>query len=124
MITQTDQAGRKLPKMRRLGVILVVAGATVLHAFGWFLVQNQAAPPNVLGPLASVSFSPINPNQSGETDLTTEEQIKSDLAVIAHHGVPIVGGDDRKRQRPVVAACAVDLFGEDRLDVARLEGAR
>ncbi len=61
----------------------MVALATALHAVGWFLAQERVAPPNVLGPLASVSFSPINPNKDAETDTTTAAQIRSDLAVIA-----------------------------------------
>src|SRR4029079_13387475 len=35
------------------------------------------------GPLASVSFSPINPSNDGEADFTSAVQIRSDLAVIA-----------------------------------------
>jgi exo-beta-1,3-glucanase (GH17 family)/cellulose synthase/poly-beta-1,6-N-acetylglucosamine synthase-like glycosyltransferase len=69
--------------MRSVGVVLMVALATALHAVGWFLAQERVAPPNVLGPLASVSFSPINPNKDAETDTTTAAQIRSDLAVIA-----------------------------------------
>lgn len=69
--------------MRRIGVIVVVALATVLHGLGWYLAQERATPPNVVGPLASVSFSPISRGADGEKDFTTEEQIRSDLAVIA-----------------------------------------
>jgi exo-beta-1,3-glucanase (GH17 family)/cellulose synthase/poly-beta-1,6-N-acetylglucosamine synthase-like glycosyltransferase len=69
--------------MRSVGVVLMVALATALHAVGWFLAQERVAPPNVVGPLASVSFSPINPNSDAETDTTTAAQIRSDLAVIA-----------------------------------------
>ena len=77
-----DQAER-LPEMRSVGVVLVVALATVLHAAGWFLVHERVSPPNVVGQLASVSFSPIAAGQDGEKDVTSEEQIRSDLAVIA-----------------------------------------
>ena len=71
--------------MRSIGVVLVVAIATALHAVGWYLAQESVAPPNVIGQLASVSFSPINPDSNGEVDRTTAAQIKSDLAVIAPH---------------------------------------
>ena len=77
-----DQAER-LPEMRSVGVVLVVALATVLHAAGWFFVHERVSPPNVVGQLASVSFSPIAAGQDGEKDVTSEEQIRSDLAVIA-----------------------------------------
>src|SRR5262245_37302056 len=69
--------------MPRIGVIFVVAIATLLHALAWFLAQEQASPPNVWGPLASVSFSPISSGMNGETDFTSEDQIRSDLSVIA-----------------------------------------
>ena len=77
-----DQA-EKLPEMRSVGVVLVVALATVLHAAGWFFVHERVSPPNVVGQLASVSFSPIAAGHDGEKDVTSEEQIRSDLAVIA-----------------------------------------
>ena len=77
-----DQA-EKLPEMRSIGVVLVVALATVLHAAGWFFVHERVSPPNVVGQLASVSFSPIAAGHDGEKDVTSEEQIRSDLAVIA-----------------------------------------
>src|SRR5512147_1274407 len=77
-----DQAER-LPEMRSIGVVLVVALATLLHAAGWFLVHERVSPPNMVGQLASVSFSPIASGQDGEKDVTSEEQIRSDLAVIA-----------------------------------------
>src|SRR4051812_47200429 len=69
--------------MRSIGVVLMVALATGLHAAGWFVAQERVAPPNVVGPLTSVSFSPIDPNDDAETETTTAAQIKSDLAVIA-----------------------------------------
>ncbi|MGO8841777.1 MAG: glycosyltransferase [Methyloceanibacter sp.] len=69
--------------MRSFGVVLMVALATALHAAGWFIVLERASPPNVVGPLTSVSFSPINRNSDGEVDTTTAAQISSDLAVIA-----------------------------------------
>ena len=77
-----DQAER-LPEMRSVGVVLVVALATVLHGAGWFFVHERVSPPNVVGQLASVSFSPIAAGHDGEKDVTSEEQIRSDLAVIA-----------------------------------------
>ena len=69
--------------MRGVGVVLVVALATLLHAAGWFLMHKRVSPPNVVGQLASVSFSPIAAGNDGEVDTTTEDQIRSDLAVIA-----------------------------------------
>ena len=69
--------------MRSVGVVLVVALATLLHAAGWYLLHDRVSPPNVVGQLASVSFSPIPAGQDGERDAVTEEQIRSDLAVIA-----------------------------------------
>ena len=54
--------------MRNVLVAVVVALATALHASVWFLVQERVAPPNANGALASVSFSPINPNSDGEVD--------------------------------------------------------
>ena len=69
--------------MRSIGVVLVVAFATLLHAAGWYLLHDRVSPPNVVGQLASVSFSPIAVGHDGEKDVTTEEQIRSDLAVIA-----------------------------------------
>ncbi|HEU0018207.1 MAG TPA: hypothetical protein VFQ31_07635, partial [Methyloceanibacter sp.] len=69
--------------MRSVGVVLVVALATVLHAAGWYVLHERVSPPNVVGQLASVSFSPIAAGHDGEKDVTTEEQIRSDLAVIA-----------------------------------------
>ena len=69
--------------MRSIGVVLVVAFATLLHAAGWYLLHDRVSPPNVVGQLASVSFSPIAAGHDGEKDVTTKEQIRSDLAVIA-----------------------------------------
>ena len=69
--------------MRSIGVVLVVAFATVLHAAGWYVLHERVSPPAVVGQLASVSFSPIAAGHDGEKDVTTEEQIRSDLAVIA-----------------------------------------
>jgi exo-beta-1,3-glucanase (GH17 family)/cellulose synthase/poly-beta-1,6-N-acetylglucosamine synthase-like glycosyltransferase len=71
--------------MRGVGVVLVVALATLLHAAGWYFLHESVSPPNVLGQFASVSFSPIAAGRDGEKDFTTEEQIRSDLAVIAPH---------------------------------------
>jgi cellulose synthase/poly-beta-1,6-N-acetylglucosamine synthase-like glycosyltransferase/exo-beta-1,3-glucanase (GH17 family) len=71
--------------MRSIGVVLVVAFATLLNAAGWYLLHDRVSPPNVVGQLASVSFSPVAAGRDGEKDVTTEEQIRSDLAVIAPH---------------------------------------
>src|SRR4249919_266824 len=77
--SRPDQAER-LPEMRSIGVVLVVAFATVLHAAGWYVLHERVSPPAVVGQLASVSFSPIAAGHDGEKDVTTEEQIRSDLA--------------------------------------------
>ena len=71
--------------MRRVVLVVVVALATALHAVAWFLTKEKVSPPNTGGHIASVSFSPINPNRNGEVDGTTAAQIRSDLAVIAPH---------------------------------------
>jgi exo-beta-1,3-glucanase (GH17 family)/cellulose synthase/poly-beta-1,6-N-acetylglucosamine synthase-like glycosyltransferase len=71
--------------MRIVSVVLMVALATVLHAVGWFLTHEQVSPPNVVGQLQSVSFSPFPPGHDGATDHVSEEQITSDLAVVAPH---------------------------------------
>ncbi len=57
--------------MRSVVVVVVVALATALHAAAWFLTQEQVTPPNTGGRVASVSFTPINPNRDGEVDGTT-----------------------------------------------------
>jgi exo-beta-1,3-glucanase (GH17 family)/cellulose synthase/poly-beta-1,6-N-acetylglucosamine synthase-like glycosyltransferase len=69
--------------MRKVLVVVVIAMAIVLHAAAWFLMRDQVSPPNASGVLASVSFSPINPAADAESDVTTEKQIRSDLAAIA-----------------------------------------
>ena len=46
-------------------------------------LHERVSPPNTNGTLASVSFSPINPNRNAEHDNTDEAQIRSDLAAIA-----------------------------------------
>ncbi len=69
--------------MRNALVAVVVALATALHASAWFLMHESVSPPNASGVLASVSFSPINPKHDGETDKTSEKQIRSDLAAVA-----------------------------------------
>ncbi len=69
--------------MRNVLVAVVVALATATHALVWLILHEQVSPPNTSGALASVSFSPINPNSDAEYDNTDEAQIKSDLAAIA-----------------------------------------
>ena len=69
--------------MRNVMVAVVVALATALHASVWLLMHEQVTPPNADGVLASISFSPINPKHDGETDKTSEAQIRSDLAAVA-----------------------------------------
>ena len=69
--------------MRNVLVAVVVALATATHALVWLVLHEQVSPPNASGVLASVSFSPINPNRDAEHDSTDEAQITSDLAAIA-----------------------------------------
>jgi exo-beta-1,3-glucanase (GH17 family)/cellulose synthase/poly-beta-1,6-N-acetylglucosamine synthase-like glycosyltransferase len=69
--------------MRNVLVAVVVAFATATHALVWLVLHEQVSPPNTSGVLASVSFSPINPNHDAEHDSTDEAQITSDLAAIA-----------------------------------------
>ena len=69
--------------MRSVMVAVVVVLATALHASVWLLMHEQVSPPNADGVLASISFSPINPKHDGETDKTSEAQIRSDLAAVA-----------------------------------------
>ena len=69
--------------MRNVMVAIVVALATAFHASVWLLMHEQVSPPNADGVLASLSFSPINPKHDGETDKTSEAQIRSDLAAVA-----------------------------------------
>jgi exo-beta-1,3-glucanase (GH17 family)/cellulose synthase/poly-beta-1,6-N-acetylglucosamine synthase-like glycosyltransferase len=69
--------------MRNALVAVVVALATALHASVWLLMHEQVSPPNANGALPSISFSPINPKHDGESDKTSEAQIRSDLAAIA-----------------------------------------
>jgi exo-beta-1,3-glucanase (GH17 family)/cellulose synthase/poly-beta-1,6-N-acetylglucosamine synthase-like glycosyltransferase len=69
--------------MRNVMVAVVVALATALHALVWLLMHEQVSPPNADGVLASISFSPINPKHDGESDKTSEAQIRSDLAAVA-----------------------------------------
>ncbi|HXG79232.1 MAG TPA: glycosyltransferase [Methyloceanibacter sp.] len=69
--------------MRNVLVATVIALAIALHGLVWMLLQEQASPPNANGVLASVSFSPINPEHDAQSDATTEAQIRSDLEAIA-----------------------------------------
>jgi exo-beta-1,3-glucanase (GH17 family) len=69
--------------MRNVVIAVVVALATAAHALVWFVLHERVSPPNADGVLASVSFSPINPKHDGETDKTSEAQIRSDLAAVA-----------------------------------------
>src|SRR6476660_5191365 len=58
--------------MRSVGVVLVVALATLLHAAGWSLMHERVSPPDVVGQLASVSFSPIAAGNAGEIETAIE----------------------------------------------------
>jgi exo-beta-1,3-glucanase (GH17 family)/cellulose synthase/poly-beta-1,6-N-acetylglucosamine synthase-like glycosyltransferase len=69
--------------MRNVIVAVVVAIATATHALMWLVLHEQVSPPNANGVLPSISFSPINPRHDGESDTTSEAQIRSDLAAIA-----------------------------------------
>src|SRR5262245_30383614 len=68
--------------MRSLLVVALVAVATVLHAFVWYFTQSSIAPPDT-SEIASLSFSPLNPDADGLVDATDEAQIRSDLTAIA-----------------------------------------
>jgi len=67
--------------MRSLLVVALVAVATILHALAWYLTQSSVAPPDA-NEIASLSFSPINPDANGLVEGTDEAQIRSDLATI------------------------------------------
>ena len=54
--------------MRNVLVAVVVALATAAHALVWLILHERVSPPNANGALASVSFSPINPNSDAERD--------------------------------------------------------
>jgi exo-beta-1,3-glucanase (GH17 family)/cellulose synthase/poly-beta-1,6-N-acetylglucosamine synthase-like glycosyltransferase len=69
--------------MRNVIVAVVVAIATAAHALVWLMLHEQVSPPNANGVLPSISFSPINPKHDGESDTTSEAQIRTDLAAIA-----------------------------------------
>jgi exo-beta-1,3-glucanase (GH17 family)/cellulose synthase/poly-beta-1,6-N-acetylglucosamine synthase-like glycosyltransferase len=69
--------------MRNVIVAVVVAIAAATHALVWLMLHEQVSPPNANGVLPSISFSPINPKHDGESDTTSEAQIRSDLAAIA-----------------------------------------
>ena len=70
--------------MRSIGVVLMVALGGRRACRGLvFSSMTGSRRPNVVGTVASVSFSPIAAGGDGEKDVTTEAQIGSDLAVIA-----------------------------------------
>ena len=69
--------------MRNVIVVVVVAIAAATHALVWLMLHEQVSPPNANGVLPSISFSPIDPKHDGESDTTSEAQIRSDLAAIA-----------------------------------------
>jgi exo-beta-1,3-glucanase (GH17 family)/cellulose synthase/poly-beta-1,6-N-acetylglucosamine synthase-like glycosyltransferase len=69
--------------MRRLGVVLVVALATLVHALAWYLMQEPTDASDVVGPFNSLSFAPIAANKDAESDPATAEEIRADLATIA-----------------------------------------
>ena len=59
--------------MRSVSVVLVVALATLLHAAGWYVLHERVSPPNVVGQLASLSFSPIAAGHDGDVSGQVEE---------------------------------------------------
>src|ERR1700730_3199469 len=68
--------------MRVAAVILGFVAA--LHAGIWLLVRESATAPAANGQFASLSFAPFNPSDKPDTGaLTSEEQIRADLKVIA-----------------------------------------
>src|SRR5262245_3610564 len=63
-------------------VAAVVALVLCVHAGLWFLVRDQSVAPNVEGPLASVSYSPLTHRpESGIRP--TPAQIRADLKIIS-----------------------------------------
>ncbi|HEY4863501.1 MAG TPA: glycosyltransferase [Xanthobacteraceae bacterium] len=68
--------------MRVAAVILGFVAA--LHAGIWLLVRESATAPAANGQFASLSFAPFNPSDKPDAgSLTSEEQIRADLKVIA-----------------------------------------
>jgi exo-beta-1,3-glucanase (GH17 family)/glycosyltransferase involved in cell wall biosynthesis len=68
--------------MRVAAVILGFVAA--LHAGLWFLARESATAPAANGQFASLSFAPFNPSDKPDTGaLTSEQQIRADLKVIA-----------------------------------------
>jgi exo-beta-1,3-glucanase (GH17 family) len=68
--------------MRRAAAILGLVAA--LHAGLWLLARQSGTAPVVNGQFASLSFAPFNPSDKPDSGgLTTEEQIRADLKVIA-----------------------------------------
>jgi exo-beta-1,3-glucanase (GH17 family)/cellulose synthase/poly-beta-1,6-N-acetylglucosamine synthase-like glycosyltransferase len=92
--------------MRNVLVACVVVCAAALHACVWFALQDRVIPPDAKGTLASVSFSPINPDLDGQVDETTEAQIRSDLEAIAPYTrtVRTYGSTDGLELVPKLAA--------------------
>ena len=90
----------------RSTVVAVVAVAAALHAAVLVLSHDQIAPPGISGQLASVSFSPVNPDRNGEQDLITEEQIRSDMQVIAPYtrGIRTYSATNGMKLVPGIAA--------------------
>ena len=92
--------------MRTALVAVVVVIAAMLHACVWFFMQDRVSPPDAKETVASVSFSPVNPNQDGQVDETTEAQIRSDIEAIAPHTrmIRTYGSTDGLELVPGIAA--------------------
>jgi len=68
--------------MRVAAAVLGLVAA--LHAGVWLLIRESGTAPATSGQFASLSFAPFNPVDKPDTgSLTTEEQIRADLKVIA-----------------------------------------
>ncbi len=92
--------------MRNALVVVVVALVTALHAGAWLLLHDAVSPPNANGALASVSFAPIDPRQTGEAGQVSEAQIRSDLAAIAPYtrGIRTYSAIDGLERVPLLAS--------------------
>lgn len=67
-------------------VVAAVALVACAHAGIWSLTSQQAAAPDVRGPLASVSYAPFAASAQPDTsDRATERRIRAELARIAPH---------------------------------------
>ena len=91
--------------MRVAALILGLVAA--LHAGVWLLLRESGTAPAAYGQFPSLSFSPFGPNMRPDKDeLTTEEQIRSDLKVIAPYtrAIRTYGSTQGLEHAPSIAA--------------------